>query len=66
MDPACFGSQRAVDMIIDDISRTIGVNRAALNVVRLIACRAMDMLSKPGSGCKRTYCRMLHSDKQVW
>lgn len=66
MDPACFGSQRAVDTTIDDISHTIGVSRAALNVVCIMVCRAMDMLSKPGSGCKRTYCRMLHSDNQVW
>lgn len=33
-DPACFGSQRVVDMVIDDIAHTIGVDRAALNVVR--------------------------------
>ena len=33
-DPACFGSQRVVDMVVDDIAHTIGVDRAALNVVR--------------------------------
>ena len=32
-DPACFGSQRVVDMVVDDIAHTIGVDRAALNVV---------------------------------
>lgn len=31
-DPACFGSQRVVDMVVDDIAHTIGVDRAALNV----------------------------------
>lgn len=33
MDPACFGSQKFVDTTVDDIAHTIGVNRAALNVV---------------------------------
>lgn len=33
MDPACFGSQRVVEVTVDDIARTIGVHRAALNVV---------------------------------
>ncbi|KAF4257134.1 hypothetical protein CNMCM8812_006886 [Aspergillus fumigatus] len=32
-DPACFGSQQIVDTIIDDIAHTIGVDRAALNVM---------------------------------
>ncbi|RJE22295.1 Meiotic recombination protein spo11 [Aspergillus sclerotialis] len=31
-DPACFGSQKVVDTVVDDIAHTIGVNRAALNV----------------------------------
>ncbi|KAH1525916.1 hypothetical protein KXX18_003476 [Aspergillus fumigatus] len=32
-DPACFGSRQIVDTIIDDIAHTIGVDRAALNVM---------------------------------
>lgn len=36
-DPACFGSQRVVDMVVDDIAHTIGMDRAALNVVRTIS-----------------------------
>ncbi|PLB33391.1 putative meiosis-specific topoisomerase Spo11 [Aspergillus candidus] len=31
-DPVCFGSQRVVDVLVDDIAYTIGVNRASLNV----------------------------------
>ncbi|PLB43130.1 meiotic recombination protein spo11 [Aspergillus steynii IBT 23096] len=31
-DPACFGSQRAVDTVIDDLAHTIGVDRLSLNV----------------------------------
>ncbi|KAA8647573.1 putative meiosis-specific topoisomerase Spo11 [Aspergillus tanneri] len=31
-DPACFGSQRIVDTVIDDLAHTIGVDRASLNV----------------------------------
>ncbi|KAI9933337.1 hypothetical protein MW887_007810 [Aspergillus wentii] len=31
-DPACFGSQRVVDTVVDDIAHTIGVDRTALNV----------------------------------
>ncbi|OJJ48456.1 hypothetical protein ASPZODRAFT_130484 [Penicilliopsis zonata CBS 506.65] len=31
-DPACFGSQRVVDVAVDDIANTIGVDRLALNV----------------------------------
>ena len=32
-DPVCFGSQRVADMGVDDMTYTIGVDRAALNVV---------------------------------
>lgn len=32
-DPACFGSQRVVDTIVEDIAHTVGVERVALNVV---------------------------------
>lgn len=32
-DPACFGSQRAVDTVIDDLAHTMGVDRMSLNVV---------------------------------
>ncbi|QRD90412.1 meiotic recombination protein spo11 [Aspergillus flavus] len=31
-DPACFGTQRIVDTIVDDLAYTIGVDRSALNV----------------------------------
>ncbi|PLN75137.1 DNA topoisomerase IV, alpha subunit [Aspergillus taichungensis] len=31
-DPVCFGSQRVVDVLVDDIAFTIGVDRASLNV----------------------------------
>ncbi|KAE8416354.1 meiotic recombination protein spo11 [Aspergillus pseudocaelatus] len=31
-DPACFGTQRIVDTIVDDLAHTIGVDRSALNV----------------------------------
>lgn len=34
-DPACFGTQKVVDAIVDDFAHTIGVDRAALNVVHL-------------------------------
>lgn len=35
IDPAYFKSQSTIDSIIDDIAYTIGVDRVALNVVRL-------------------------------
>ncbi|KAE8375914.1 Spo11/DNA topoisomerase VI subunit A [Aspergillus bertholletiae] len=31
-DPACFGTQKIVDTIIDDLAYTVGVDRSALNV----------------------------------
>ncbi|KAF7586752.1 hypothetical protein BBP40_008372 [Aspergillus hancockii] len=31
-DPACFGTQRVVDTIVDDLAYTIAVDRSALNV----------------------------------
>ncbi|PWY79603.1 meiotic recombination protein spo11 [Aspergillus heteromorphus CBS 117.55] len=31
-DPACFGSQRVVDTLVDDFAHTMGVDRAALYV----------------------------------
>ena len=33
IDPAYFRSQDVVDSIVDDLAYTIGVDRAALNVV---------------------------------
>ncbi|KNG88745.1 meiotic recombination protein spo11 [Aspergillus nomiae NRRL 13137] len=31
-DPVCFGTQKVVDAIIDDLAYTIGVDRSALNI----------------------------------
>lgn len=36
IDPQYFRSQRTVDGIIDDLAYTVGVDRAALNVVRFL------------------------------
>lgn len=33
IDPAYFKSQHVVDKIVDDLAYTIGVDRAALNIV---------------------------------
>lgn len=35
-NPELFGTQQVVDSIVDDIAYTIGVDRAALHVVKLL------------------------------
>lgn len=56
-DPICFGSQRVVDLAVDDIAYTIGVDRAALNVVGLSTRPQRDKIDiNIGSSCKGTCC----------
>lgn len=63
-DPVCFGSQRVVDMLVDDIAYTVGVDRAALNVVRLFTWLQRDKIDrKIGSSCERTRRRIFPVDK---
>lgn len=69
-DPACFGSQQIVDTIIDDIAHTIGVDRAALNVVihldQLFDSNVQLTSDGAGSGSQRACCGILSSDDQNW
>lgn len=63
-DPVCFGSQRVVDMLVDDIAYTAGVDRAALNVVRLFTWLQRERIDrKIGSSCERTRRRIFPVDK---
>lgn len=69
LDPICFGSQRVVDECIDDIASTIGVDRAALHVVRLYPIlntllRMCQLNSYSGSGGKRLSHWKLHHQAQ--
>ncbi|KAB8234655.1 putative meiosis-specific topoisomerase Spo11 [Aspergillus alliaceus] len=50
-DPTCFGTQRIVDTVIDDLAYTIGVDRAALNVeaaAKGLVAGSYRTLTKPG------------------
>lgn len=45
-NPDLFGTQQVVDSIVDDIAYTIGVDRAALHVVRSLYCEYFCSLTK--------------------
>lgn len=49
IDPEYFRSQTIVDGVIDDLAYTIGVDRAALNVVRPVSFSNLNsQATKPG------------------
>ncbi|BCS11242.1 hypothetical protein ALUC_40582S [Aspergillus luchuensis] len=51
-DPACFGTQRTVDTLVDDLAHTMGVDRAALYVAvyRRLASSNYHIRSAAGKG----------------